>query len=75
MIVNAYLNVTPEEWEEIKKKYVEPNMYHIVSDSKRKKKRCDDCGAYCPCSSYEGYCLEQECLVDGNDTCEEWHEV
>ena len=73
MLVNAYLKVTPKQWEEIKEKYVEPNMYHVVSDSKRKNKRCDDCGAYCPCSSYEGYCLDEEALVDGNGTCEMWH--
>ena len=73
MLVNAYLKVTPKQWEEIKEKYVESNMYHVISDSKRKNKRCDDCGAYCPCTQYEGYCLEEEGLVDGNDTCEEWH--
>lgn len=73
MLVNAYLNVTPKQWEEIKEKYVETNMYHIVSNSKRKDKRCDECGAYCPCSSYEGYCCNEECLVDGNNTCEDWH--
>lgn len=28
MIVNAYLNVTQEQWEGIKEKYVEQNMYH-----------------------------------------------
>lgn len=75
MIVNAYLNVTPEQWEEIKEKYVEPNMYHIVSNSKRKTKRCDDCGAYCLCTSYEGYCCNVEGLVDCNGTCENWHEA
>lgn len=74
MIVNAYLNVTPEQWEEIKGKYVEPNMSHVVSDSKRKTKRCDHCGSYCECTSYEGFCYMQEGLVDGNGTCEEWHE-
>ena len=73
MIVNAYLKVTPKQWEEIKEKYVESNMYHIVSNSNRKNKRCDECGAYCPCSSYEGYCMEQEGLVDCNATCEDWH--
>lgn len=36
MIVNAYLKVTQKQWEDIKEKYVEPNMYHIVSSSKRK---------------------------------------
>lgn len=46
MIVNAYLNVTQEQWEGIKEKYVEQNMYHIVSNSKRKCKRCDDCKMY-----------------------------
>lgn len=39
MIVNAYLNVTQEQWEGIKEKYVEQNMYHIVSNSKRDCKR------------------------------------
>lgn len=42
MIVNVYLKVTQKQWEDIKEKYVEPNMYHIISDSKRKHKRCDD---------------------------------
>ena len=74
MIVNAYLNVTEKQWKEIKEKYVEANMYHIVSNSKRKCKRCDGCAAYNACSSYEGYCLNEEGLVDGNSTCEEWHE-
>lgn len=46
MIVNAYLKVTQKQWEDIKEKYVEPNMYHIVSSSKRKCKRCDGCSAY-----------------------------
>ena len=41
MIVNAYLKVTPKQWEEIREKYVESNMYHVISDSKRKTKRCD----------------------------------
>lgn len=75
MIVNAYLNVTPEQWEKIKNRYVERNMYHVVSNSKRKNKRCDDCSAYCTCSSYEGYCLESDGLVDGNDTCDMWHQL
>lgn len=74
MVVNAYLNVTQEQWEEIKKKYVEPNMYHIVSNSKRKCKRCDDCKMYNPCSTYEGFCLETNELVDGNSTCESWYQ-
>lgn len=74
MIVNAYLNVTPKQWEEIKRKYVEPNMYHIVSKSKRKNKRCDECGAYRSCSSYEGYCCDEGCLVDSNSTCENWYD-
>lgn len=73
MIVNAYLKVTPKQWEEIRERYVESNMYHIISDSKRKNKRCDDCGAYCPCSSYEGFCMIEEDLVDANGTCESWH--
>ena len=76
MIVNAYLKLTPKQWEEIKKKYVEPSMcstYHIVDNTNRKNKRCDDCSAYCPCSSYEGYCLEEEVLVAGCGTCEDWH--
>lgn len=63
MIVNAYLNVTQEQWEEIK----------IVSNSKRKCKRCDDCKMYNPCSTYEGFCLETNELVDGNSTCESWY--
>ena len=75
MIVNAYLKVTPKQWEEIKEKYVESNMYHILSNSKRKNKRCDDCGAYCPCSSYEGYCLEYAEVVEGSANCEAWHEL
>ena len=74
MVVNAYLNVTQEQWEEIKKKYVEPNMYHIVSNSKRKCKRCDDCKMYNPCSTYEGFWLETNELVDGNSTCESWYQ-
>lgn len=74
MIVNAYLDVTPKQWEEIKKNYVAPNMYHIVKNTNRKHKRCDDCMAYCPCTSYEGYCLEEEMLVDGSGTCEDWHD-
>lgn len=74
MIVNAYLNVTEKQWKEIKEKYVEANMYHIVSNSKRKCKRCDECAAYNACSSYEGYCLNEEGLVDGNSTCSDWHE-
>lgn len=73
MIVNAYLKVTPKQWEEIKAKYVDANMYHIVSDSKRKKNRCDECSAYFPCSSYEGFCQCEESLVDANGTCEDWH--
>ena len=73
MIVNAYLNVTQEQWEEIKKKYVEQNMYHIVSNSKRKCNRWDDCKMYNPCSTYEGFCLETNELVDGNFTCESWY--
>ena len=73
MIVNAYLNVTQEQWKEIKEKYVESNMYHIVSNSKRKCKRCDDFKMYNPCSSYEGFCLETNELVDGNSTCESWY--
>ena len=73
MIVNAYLKVTSKQWEEIKAKYVEPNMYHVISSSRRKCKRCDDCGPYNPCTDYEGYCFEQEGLVDGNGTCESWH--
>lgn len=73
MIINAYLKVTPKQWEEIKEKYVEQNMYHIMSNSKRKNKRCDECGAYCSCTSYEGYCMEEAGLVDGNGTCEMWH--
>lgn len=73
MIVNAYLKVTPEEWNRIKDAYVEPNMYHIVSNSKRKNRRCDECNAYNSCTSYEGYCAEMEELVDGNNTCEYWH--
>ena len=75
MIINAYLKVSPKEWEEIKKKYVEPNMYHIISDSRRKCKRCDDCSSYNPCSTYEGYCFESEELVDRNGTCENWHQA
>lgn len=74
MIINAYLNVTEKQWKEIKEKYVEANMYHIVSNSKRKCKRCDECAAYNACSSYEGYCLNEESLVDGNSTCSDWHE-
>ena len=74
MLINAYLNVTAKQWEEIKEKYVEPNMYHTVKTTKRVHKRCDDCGAYCPCTSYEGYCLSAEELVDACDTCSEWHE-
>lgn len=73
MLVNAYLNVTPKQWEEIKEKYVEPNMYHVISNSKRKNKRCDECVNYCPCTRYEGFCVSEEGLVDGNDTCEDWH--
>ena len=69
MIVNAYLKVTQKQWEDIKEKYVEPNMYHIVSSSKRKCKRCDGCSAYNPCTTYEGYCAEVEGLVDRNSTC------
>ncbi len=72
MIVNAYLKVTQKQWENIKEKYVEPNMYHIVSSSKRKCKRCDGCSAYNPCTIYEGYCTEVEGLVDRNSTCESW---
>lgn len=75
MLVNAYLKVTPAQWEEIKKKYVEPNMYHIVSSSRRKNKRCDSCGAYYPCTQYEGYCDNSGGLVDGNNTCEYWHTI
>lgn len=75
MIVNAYLKVTPKQWEEIKAKYVEPNTYRIMSNSKRKCKRCEDCGAYNPCTSHEGYCLEEEGLVGKNETCEGWHLV
>ena len=73
MIVNAYLNVTQKQWEDIKEKYAEPNMYHIVSKSKRKCKRCDECSAYNPCTTYEGYSTEVEGLVDRNSTCESWH--
>ena len=73
MIVNVYLKVTQKQWEDIKEKYVEPNMYHIVSDSKRKHKRCDGCSAYNPCTTYEGYCTEVEGLVDRNSTCKSWH--
>ena len=73
MIVNAYLKVTQKQWEDIKEKYVEPNMYHIVSNSKRKCERCDECSAYNPCTTYEGYCTELEGLVDRNFTCENWH--
>lgn len=51
----------------------EQNMYHIVSNSKRKCKRCDDCKMYNPCSTYEGFCLETNELVDGNFTCESWY--
>ena len=72
MIVNAYLKVTPEQWEKIKKKYVEPNMYHVVSSSKRKNKRCDDCNMYASCTAYEGFCLETNELVCGNSTCDSW---
>ena len=43
-------------------------MYHIVSSSKRKCKRCDGCSAYNPCTTYEGYCTEVEGLVDRNST-------
>jgi len=57
MIVNAYLNVTEKQWKEIKEKYVETNMYHIVSNSKRKCKRCDECAAYNAWSGYNAdYC-------------------
>ena len=73
MIVNAYLKVTQKQWEDIKEKYVEPNMYHIVSSSKRKCKRCDGCSAYNTCTTYEGSCTEVEGLVDRNSTCESWH--
>lgn len=72
MIVNAYLKVTQKQWEDIKEKYVEPNMYHIISSSKRKCERCDECSAYNPCTTYEGYCTEVEGLVDRNFTCENW---
>lgn len=43
MIVNAYLNVTPKQWEEIKAKYVDSNMYHIIPNSRRKNRRCGTC--------------------------------
>ena len=43
-------------------------MYHIISNSKRKCRRCDNCGAYYPCTTYEGYCMEVEGLVDKNGT-------
>lgn len=71
MLVRAYLIVTPTQLKEIDK-YIE--NYTIVEKRKRKNKRCDWCGAYCPCTKYEGYCSEGEGIVSCSSTCEEWHE-
>ena len=75
MIVGAYLKVTSKQWEEIKEKYVISDQYHIINNSKRKCNCCIDCGAYNPCTAYEGYCSDVEELVSKTDTCEDWHDM
>lgn len=73
MIVNAYLKVSPKQWEEIKNKYVEANMYHVVENTK-KNKRCDNCQYYNRCTEYEGFCSKEEALVDAGSTCDIYYE-
>lgn len=72
MIVNAYLDITPQEWENIKKKYVKPGMYRIIKNTRREHKRCDDCHMYTSCTAYEGFCLETNDLVCGNNNCDNY---
>lgn len=71
MIINAYLDVTDKEWEDIKK-HVKPDMYRIIKKNNRKHNRCDNCSMYTACSVYEGFCLETNELVCGNGTCDSY---